>query len=276
MTTRNRVRGHRLMKLFRAYYRLWVRHQIPMRAAALTYTFILGLVPALAVCLSIFSVLFDVRRLSGDFKIFLLKHLAAGAGDTVTRYLDLFLANVRFKTIGYVGFAALLIAALLLLSSIEEAINRIWAIRRKKALWARVLIYNMILLLGPICVSLSIATTTIVTKYFPQFLFKANLSTVAVSMIFLSLTYKIFPNKKVSWRAALISGGFVAITAELAKWGYAIYTTKALFNNKIYGGLAALPVFLVWVYVNWTIFLAGALLCFVIQHHSSFKVRGPQ
>lgn len=265
-----------MFKLFRAYHRLWVRHQIPMRAAALTYTFILGLVPALAVIFAAFSVIFDVRRLSGDFKLFLLKHLATGAGDTVTRYVDTFLANVRFKTVGYVGFAALLVAALLLLSSIEEAINRIWSIRRKKALWKRIIIYNMILFLGPLSVSASIATTTIVTKYFPQLLLKANLSAIAISLLFLTLTYKIFPNKKVSWRAAMISGAFVAVAAEIAKWVYTLYIARALFANKIYGGLSALPVFLIWVYVNWTLFLAGALLCFMIQHRSMFKVRGPE
>lgn len=264
-----------MIRFVRSFHRLWLHHQISLRAAALTYTFILGLIPALAVCLSVLSVVFDVRTMTANFKPFLLKHLAAGAGNVVSRYIDVILANVRFKTIGYVGFAALLVAALLLLANVEDSINRIWAIRRKKALWKRFAIYNLILFLGPVSVSLSLATITIVTKYFPQMAVKANLGAVVINMVFLALTYKIFPNKRVSWRAAAISGAAVAIAAEIAKWAYAIYTAKSMFNNKIYGGLAAMPAFLVWVYVNWTIFLAGALLCFMLQHRSSFKVRGP-
>ena len=64
--------------------------------------------------------------------------------------------------------------------------------------------------------------------------------------------------------AAAISGALAAIAVELAKWGYAIYTKKALFYNEVYGGLAILPLFLIWVYVNWNIFLGGALLASVL------------
>lgn len=245
-----------------------------MRAAALTYTLILSLVPMLAVCLSVFSLVFDITKLSQDFKLILFKHLATGAGNEVGRYIDLLLTKVKFKTLGYVGFATLLLTSLVLLASIEESINRIWAIRKKKALWKRVLIYNLILFLGPLSVSLSIATTTVVTRYFPDMLLRANLGIVLVSTLFLTLTYKIFPNKKVEWRAALIAGVFVAGGTEIAKWIYAIYLAKALFYNQVYGGLALFPLFLVWIYLNWLLFLAGALFTFMLQHHKTFKVRG--
>lgn len=262
------------MKFIRMYWRLWNRHQIPMRAAALTYTFILSLVPLLAVCLSILSLVFDVTRVSQDFKLFLFKHLATGAGANVGRQIDFVLTKVKFKTLGYVGCAALLITSLLLLASIEESINRIWAIRQKKAVWKRVLIYNLILVLGPISVSLSIATSTVVSRYFPQMLMKANLGIVLLSTLFLTLTYKIFPNKKVEWRAALVAGLLVAGGTELAKWVYAIYLAKALYYNQVYGGLALFPLFLVWIYLNWVLFLAGALFTFMLQHHRTFKVKG--
>lgn len=230
--------------------------------------------PALAVCLSVLSVVFDVRKVTVDFKVFLLKFLAAGAGDTALKYIDNSLSHVRFKTIGVVGFAIVLITSLLLLSSLEDAINRIWSIRKNKALWKRIVIYNLILLFGPVCVSLSVASSTIVSNFFPHLLIKANVGAVLISGVFISLTYKIFPNKKVDWSAAFFSGFLVAIICELAKWGYAAYTAKSIFYNKVYGGLAALPLFLVWIYVNWTIFLGGALLCFMIQHRKTFRVKG--
>jgi membrane protein len=263
-----------LISFLRMYLRLWSRHQIPMRAAALTYTLILSLIPLLAVCMAVFSLIFDVNRMSVEFKAFLFKHLATGAGSAVGQTIDSFLATVQFKTIGYVGFITLLGIALLLLASVEESINRIWAIRRKKQLWKRFLVYNLILFLGPVSVSLSVATTTVVTKYFPDMLLKANVGVVLIGTIFLTLTYKIFPNKKVSWTAALISGFAVAIFSELAKWGYAGYMAKMLIHNKIYGGLAVFPLFLIWIYVNWLLFLAGALLTFVLQHHGIPRIRG--
>lgn len=245
-----------------------------MRAAALTYTLILSIVPLMAVCLAAISLVIDVKKLSVEFKLFLFKHLAIGTGKVVGQYIDIFLYKARFKTIGYVGFAVLLLTALLLLASVEESINRIWAIRRKKAWWKRAIIYNLLLFLGPVCVSLSIATSALVQKFFPQLLLKANVGIVLITWAFLTLTYKIFPNKKVEWRAAITSGWLVAMFTELAKWGYASYITKVLVYNKVYGSLTALPLFLIWVYLNWILFLAGALFTFMLQHHHTYKVQG--
>ncbi|MGZ3692774.1 MAG: YhjD/YihY/BrkB family envelope integrity protein [Bdellovibrionota bacterium] len=263
-----------MVKFLRLYFRLWRHHQIPVRAAALTYTSILGLIPMLAVCLSAFSLVVGVQQLSTGFKGFLMKYLVPSAGNQVATLIDNFLAKVQFKAIGYVGFAAVLLTALLMLSSIEDSINRIWSIRKKKKLWKRFLTYNLILFLGPVSVSLSIATTTVVSKYFPQFHNRANLGALLLSAVLITLTYKIFPNKKVHWRAAAISGLSVALICELAKLVYAAYTHKMMFYNKVYGGLAVLPLFLVWIYVNWTIFLAGALFCYMLQHYRSLLRKG--
>lgn len=256
------------------YLRLWRHHQINMRAAALTYTLILSLVPLLAVCLSVFSLFVDIKRLSLEFKTFLFKHLAAGAGVMVDKQIDTFLAKVKFKTLGYVGFFALLLISLLLLNAVEDSINRIWSIQKKKKLWKRILTYNLLLFLGPVSVSLSLATTTIVMKYFPHLAVKANLGAVFISAILLTLTYKIFPNKKVWWSAALISGILAAVSLEVAKWAYTSYSAKILFYNKVYGSLAVLPFFLIWIYLNWLLFLGGALLTYMLQHYKTLNVRG--
>lgn len=261
-----------LLRFVRMYFRLWRHHQIPLRSAALTYTLILALIPMLAVCLSAFTLFWDVSDLNSRFMGFLMEHLAPGSGRVVKGHIQGLLEKVRFKTIGYVGFAVLLVISLLLLSSIENAINRIWSIRRHKDLWKRIVIYNLMLVLGPVAISLSIATTAMVTKLFPQYVFKANAGSVLINSLLLTLTYKIFPNKRVHWGAAFLASVLACGFFELAKWIYAVYAAKAMFYNKVYGGLAVLPLFLVWVYVNWNIFLGGSLLSYMIQHRSSFRV----
>lgn len=75
-----------------------------------------------------------------------------------------------------------------------------------------------------------------------------------------------------SWIASLLAGAIASAAVDLAKLGYAIYTTKALFYNEVYGGLAVFPLFLIWVYVNWNIFLGGALLTYMIQHRHSYRL----
>jgi membrane protein len=134
-----------------------------------------------------------------------------------------------------------------------------------------VIIYNLILLLGPVSVSLSVASSTIVSKMFPQFFLKANLGAILVAFVFLALTYKVFPNRKVKWLPVLFSALLAVLAMELAKWGYAGYVSKALIHNRIYGSLAAFPLFLIWIYVNWTLFLSGALLTYMLQTYSLFN-----
>jgi len=259
-------------RFFRMYVRLWAHHQISLRAAALTYTFILAIIPLLAVCLSGGSLFFNVHDLNTRFMAFLVQHLAPGSAAKVSTLLTSFLAKVHFKAMGYVGFAALLVTCLLLLSSVESSINRIWSIRRRKELWKRIVIYNLLLVVGPASVSISLSTITFVSRYFPNYAAKANIGAFLINALFLTMVYKIFPNKRVNWSAALIAATLAALAAELAKWGYAIYTAKALFYNEIYGGLAILPLFLIWIYVNWNLFLGGALLTYMIQHRKSYRL----
>jgi membrane protein len=232
---------------------------------------ILAFIPMLAVALSGGSLFFKPHDLNTILMPFLVQHLAPGSAAKVGLIINNLLAKVHFRAMGYVGFGVLLVTCLLLLSSIENSINRIWSIRKKKELWKRIVIYNLLLVLGPASVSASLATLTWISHLFPDYRTKANLGAMIINGLFFAFVYKIFPNKKVSWIASLVSGAVAAGAIDLAKMIYAIYTTKALFYNEVYGGLAVLPFFLVWVYVNWNIFLGGALLTYLIQHRHDYR-----
>lgn len=257
-------------RFFRKFVRLWTHHQVSLRAAALTYTLILALIPLLVVCLSGGTLFFDVRDLNTRFVNFMMLHLAPGSAAKVSGMITKTIAKIHFKTLGYVSFGALLFTCLLLLASIESSINRIWSIRKKKALWKRVIIYNLLLILGPATISFSLSTITFVSRYFPHYSAKANVIALLVNSVFITFVYKIFPNKRAHWTAVIPAGILVAAVMEVAKWAYALHVKKALFYNDIYGGLAIVPLFLIWIFVNWNIFLGGSLLSFMIQHRKSF------
>jgi membrane protein len=262
------INSYRFVRMF---IRLWSHHQISLRAAALTYAMLLAFIPILAVALSGGSLFIKARDLNTMLMPYLVQHLAPGSAVKVGQLINNLLGKVHFKAMGYVGFGALLITSLLLLSSIENSINRIWSIRKKKDLWKRVVIYNLLLVLGPASISASLATLTWISHLFPAYVARANLGAMLINGVLLTFVYKIFPNKKVSWIAAFVAGVAAAGAIDLAKWGYAIYTTKALFYNEVYGGLAVVPLFLIWIYVNWNIFLGGALLTYMIQHRQSYR-----
>ena len=247
---------------------------MPMRAAALTYTFILGVVPAIAVCLSIFSFFVDIKQKQSQLRTFILQSLTTGTGNILIKHLDEVIQNVRFRTIGYVGFIALLFASLMLLSSVEASINQIWRIRSKKKLWKRVFVYNMILVFGPICLSLSILASTVVNQFSPALLAQAHFSALAINAVFLTLIYKILPDTKVNLFASIIAAITATLAGELARHAFTSYTAKAMLYNQLYGSLAALPFFLIWIYLSWMIFLGGVLLNYMIQNRNQFKLKG--
>ena len=242
-----------------------------MRAAALTYTTILALVPALAIIFSALGLLGGLKTFSQELEQFLFKNLATGTGSHVVTYLHQMIGKVRLRTVGMVGFGTFLVTSLLMISSVESSINRIWGIRKPKKFWRRFLVYNLFLIVAPLCAAISISVSTIVLKYFPSMLFQANLTSVLILTIFLGTVYKTFPNQKVSLVWALVAAFLVAISTELAKWGYSVYTTKALVYNKVYGGLAVLPFFLIWIYLSWNLFLGGALLHYLLERRDYFR-----
>ncbi len=254
------------LKFTRVYLQLWVRHQIGMRSAALTYTTMLAMIPLIAVGLAAVTALVDVRSYSQDLRMFLLKNLTAGSGNLVSQYIDQILNKVRFRTIGIVGFSSLVVTALLMISSVESTLNRVWSIRKPKDIFSRFALYNLFLLLAPISVAASIAATTFVVKFFPGKVFQAQITAVIITTVFVTFVYKLFPNTKVHAGWSLLCAFLVAFLIEVAKVGYGFYTSKALIYNKVYGGLAVLPLFLLWLYLNWNIFLGGSLLNYALQN----------
>ncbi len=255
----------------RFYFQLWWRQQISVRAAALTYTTTLALVPALAIIFAAMGLLVDLKTLNHELRDFLYKNLSTGTGSQVVNYLESVLGKVRVRTLGTVGFGTFLVTSLMMIANVESAINRIWGIRYPKKFWRRFFVYNVFLIIGPLCAALSISVSTVILKYFPQMLFPANLTSVVVVTFFVGTVYKMLPNRKVSWGWALLSALFVAIAIELAKWGYSIYTARSLSHNKIYGALAVLPFFLIWIYVNWIVFLSGALLHYILEKREYYR-----
>lgn len=259
-------------RFVRMFIRLWSHHQISLRAAALTYALILAIIPLFAVALSGGSLFIKGRDFKSMVMPFLMQNLAPGSVERVGNFITEALSKVHFKAVGYVGFGALLFTCLLLLANVENSINRIWSIRKKKELWKRAVIYNLLLVLGPVSVSLSLSTITFVGRMFPHYLARANVGAFVIDVLLFGFIYKVFPNKRVHWFATFVGALAAAAACEGAKYGYAIYTKKALLYNEVYGGMAVVPFFLIWVYVNWNIFLGGALLSYMVQHPHSFRV----
>lgn len=256
------------------------QESLRLRAAALTYTSLLSLVPALAVVFSIFTAFGGLRDMEAQVKSFLFDAVAGGQRDTVLAYLDRFVSQTNAGSLGAVGFSFLFITVLSLLASIEQAFNDIWGVGRPRSWMARFQVYWPLLTLAPILLGASLSITATVqtsevvqrlTRSAPSLNWLARLGPFVLTSSFFMLLYKVMPHTKVGFRFAAIGGLFAGGLWVTAQKLYALYASNAISYATIYGSLAAVPLFIVWIYVSWLVVLVGASLTFAAQSAQSYE-----
>lgn len=244
--------------------RNFVRHNGTQNAAALTYTTLLSLVPMMTVFLAVFSAFPVADKVSVLIQDFVFENFVPTSGEVLQEYLEEF-ASKASKLTG-IGFAFLLVVAVMMMSNINRALNSIWEATAKRKWASQFLIYWAILSLGPILIGVSVVATSylvsipILQEATSVEIKKGMISVMPIlsSSLAFGLIYLVVPNRSVSIRHALAGGVFAAVLFELAKRAFAFYVTNFPTYEAIYGALATIPVFLIWVYVSWMIVLFGA------------------
>ncbi len=243
---------------------------VRLRAMALTYISLFALVPALVVAFSVVQAFTGMERISARVNEFLFENLAVGARATIEPYLTRFVQNAHLTSAGLVGAALLVWSAVSLFSNVDGAVNQIWAIRRRRTLKEQAVIYWVGLTLGP----LLLAASAMAGHSARAFLagtgatFLASGASTLLTCVAFALLYLIIPNTKVSVRAAALGGLAAGIAWELAKWGYTYAVARIFRYQVIYGSVAAVPIFLLWLYLSWAILLFGARLSYLVQYAS--------
>jgi len=245
--------------------------RVQVRAMALTYISLFALVPALVVAFSVVQAFTGMDRISTEVHEFLLQNLAVGARASIEPYLDRFVRNTHAARAGLVGAAFLLWSAYSLFSNVERAINELWEVQRRRSVRMLALIYWMGVTLGPLVLAASAALSQVAQAFLASLGAKALALTTGtvLSSFFLTVLYLVVPTVRVRLRCALAGGVAAGIAWELAKWLFALFVAKFVRYSAIYGSVAAIPIFLTWLYLSWLIVLFGARLAFVIQNASS-------
>jgi membrane protein len=272
----------RLVQLGRAgitsALRMLEGESVRLRAMALTYTTLFALVPAMVVAFSVVQAFAGQGGgISDRIHEFLIENLAVGARSTLEPYLDKFIANAHLASAGLVGGALLVYSGISLFSDVETAINDIWSIRRRRPLRQQVITYWVGLTLGPLLLAASVMASHAAKGWLAgsgvRFLGEA--AGVLLTCAFFTVIYYIVPATKVQLPAAAIGGVLAGVTWEIAKWGYAIFVGKSVRYHAIYGSVAAIPIFLLWLYLSWTLMLFGAKVAFIVQHASALLRKRP-
>jgi membrane protein len=242
---------------------------VRLRAMALTYISLFAIVPALVVAFSVVQAFTGMDAVWRGIHGFLLDNLAVGARKSIEPYLDRFVRNAHATSAGVVGGALLVFSAVSLFGYVERAVNEIWTVRRPRPLAQRALIYWAGLTLGPFLLAGSLALGHAVGTFLSgatvgQFLARA--AAILLSCVLFSALYLFVPATRVRLYAAAAGGVLAGVAWELAKGLYTFAVARFFRYHAVYGSVAAIPIFLLWLYVSWTIALLGARVSFVVQH----------
>ena len=248
-------------------------------ASAMAYLLVLSIIPTLAAIFSLISLFKPLLGKDGGFLVeaeqFVLKHLATGSGEQVVEYLEKFLANLDITKIGLTGFAGLIVSLALFLNQIEEALNRIWLVPKARNLFTRFIYFWTFLTLGAFLAALAVGVVSGFSFSnmvpFGDVAVKQGsgiakfLMPFASSYIFFFFLYKVVPNCRVPSKDAAIGALVATILVQVAGGVYGSYITKFTKYQVVYGALAAVPMFLFWLYLNAIIILFGALMSWRLE-----------
>jgi membrane protein len=235
-------------------------------AGALSFTTVLAIVPLTAVMLAVLSLAPGFSVLMSKIQDFIYSNFVPAAGEVVQKYLTQVAGKAgRLTAVGLLFLGA---TATMLMATIEKSFNDIWRVANTRNFLHRILAYWTLLTLGPILVAASLSLTS--TFFSLPFLGHAEVTilrrvlNVVLPLVFefgaVVLLYSVVPNVPVLWRNALAGGLFAAVLLEVAKYLFAAAMKYFTTYQIIYGAIAALPIFLVWIYISWVIVLLGAIV----------------
>lgn len=236
--------------------RLW-RDDCPRQSAALAFQTMLSLVPLAAVAVAVASTLnLDAyqHRMMGFLETHLFPESAALVGRKIVEIAN----RIRPKTLGIAGGGTLVLLAMTLLFNVEKAMNGIFRCEKRRSLWTRALTAFVLLVVAPPAFGLSLYFTGEIFVL-PHFLSTGLPLLFTVFTLF--LCYWFLPHTKIKVKFAAISAFAAGVFFEALKIGFALYAKYlGITLSYIYGTLTILPLFMVWVYLAWLIFLFGAEL----------------
>jgi membrane protein len=236
------------------------------KAAALTYTSLLSLVPLMTVVFAAFSSFSIFNDAFVQSQNFIFSNFIPSSSEVIQNYLEQF--TTKASKLTFVGLVSLFVVALMLMWQIDRALNKIWGIRKGKNFLRTFLTYWATLTLGPLLIGISLIVTSYITSLpllneAAQSIGHKNeiLSFIPsiLSLLAFTLIYLIIPNTRVLIHHAIIGGITATFLFELAKRGFALYISQNTTYSNLYGALATLPIFLIWIYISWLVTLLGAM-----------------
>ncbi len=253
-----------------------------LRASALTLYSLLSIVPVIAL-------LFGIAKGFGFEKLLKQRLLEQSAEQNemmlqVIGFAENMLKNTQGGLVAGIGVVILFWTVIKVIGNIEESFNHIWKISKNRTLARKLSDYLSMMLLAPVLLVMSGSLTVFIKTqvtwligviHLPELgaqivLYLLGFLPWLIMMVLFSFILIFMPNRKISFQAGIIAGVITGILFQWMQWLYISLQFALSSYNAIYGSFAALPLFLIWLQLAWSIVLFGCELAFYIQNYASY------
>ena len=248
-----------------------VDDRCPQIAASLAYATLLALIPLTVLIFKVYSAALVTPDLQLNAQTFIFDNLSPAMAKDVQQYL--LEGAAQANSLNFLGFFMLLVSVVVMVFTIDSALNSIWKINTPRYLVRRVLVYLAVLIFGPLAISFSlfvstyIASMPLIGRVIGESIDSGLFSWLPFIILLAAFTglYKWVPDCEVKWINA-ISGATIAVCLfEVAKAGFILYVSYFPSYEILYGALAAIPLLLIWIYLTWLIVLIGAEITYFME-----------
>jgi len=237
------------------------------RAASLAYSSLLSLVPLTALCFGVLAVFLGS---TDEVQTFLFKQFipSTSALQELLPELQKFCDNIR--NFNVLVLATLVVTSVLLLNSIEYALNQVWQVYEPRPLTDRLAIFCAIIVLIPFFAVSGYYTKIKSDSFFATFdtinRVYEDILPFVIDLIAFGALYYLVPKAPVKLVPACFGASMAALLFGAAKHWFAVYVVLFASYNEVYVAFAAIPIFLFWLYISWSIVLFGAEVSYQAQH----------
>lgn len=257
----------------------FTERRVVNKASALTYSTLLAIIPILAL-------LFAIARGFG-FSNLLEDQFRNGLGgqaqtaETILSFIDSYLSHAKSGIFIGVGLIMLFYTVLLLTHNMERTFNSIWQVKKPRSLYRKMTDYFSMMLLLPLLIMLSSGISIFMSTFLktmeeffllaPVIKFLVRLTPFVLTWGMFTALYIFMPNTKVKLKFAIVPGILAGSAFQAFQYLYIGSQIWVSRYNAIYGSFAAIPMFLLWTQISWSICLYGAQLCYVAQNLRNFS-----
>lgn len=267
------------IKIITLSIREFVQGRVINKASALTYSTLLAIIPILAI-------LFAIARGFGLDNL-LEEQLRTGlegqalAAETILSFIDSYLSHAKNGVFIGVGIIMLFYTVLLLTNNMEQTFNSIWQVKKHRSIYRKMTDYFSMLLLLPLLILLSSGISIFMSTFMknmqeftllaPIIKFLVRLTPYVLTWGMFTALYIFMPNTKVKLKYAILPGILAGSAFQAFQYLYIGSQIWVSRYNAIYGSFAAIPMFLLWTQISWSICLFGTQLCYVAQNLRNFS-----